>query len=91
MDSWDDRKRELTLRERGLDFAEAHRVFAGKVFTREDTRQDYGERRLITAGYLDDRFVVLVWTPRDGGRRIISMRHGHADEEALYRIHLDRP
>jgi len=28
---------------------------------------------------------VLVWTPRDGERRIISMRYGHADEEAYWR------
>lgn len=91
MDSWDESKRTLTLTHRGLDFAEAWRVFQGQVFTREDRRKDYGEARYITAGRLDGRFVVLVWTPRGDGRRIISMRYGHADEEALYRHHLDGP
>jgi uncharacterized DUF497 family protein len=83
--SWDEQKRAATLAERGLDFADAGKVFEGPKFTLPDLRQDYGEPRFITAGWLGDRFVVLAWTPRDGGRRIISMRHGHADEEAWYR------
>jgi uncharacterized DUF497 family protein len=60
-------------------------VFAGDHFTAPDDRRDYGEVRYITAGWLDGRFVVLVWTLRDNSRRIISMRPGHADEEAWYR------
>ena len=84
MDSWDEDKRQKTLAERGLDFAKADQVFAGKHFTRPDGRFDYGEPRFITAGYLDGRFVVLVWSPRDNGKRIISMRYGHAKEEQRY-------
>jgi hypothetical protein len=44
----------------------------------------------VTAGYLAGRCVVLVWTPRGGARRVISMRHGHADEEATSFGDLDR-
>jgi uncharacterized DUF497 family protein len=65
-----------------LDFADADLIFAGRTITLPDERRNYGEPRFITAGRLRDRFVVLVWTPRDDGRRIISMRYGHADEEA---------
>lgn len=83
--TWDEAKRKTTLAERGLDFAEAELVFAGRTMTLPDERGDYGEPRFITAGWLRERFVVLVWTPRDDGRRIISMRYGHADEEAYYR------
>jgi len=72
--SWDEAKRKATLAERDLDFAEAGLVFAGRTMTLPDERADYGEARFITAGRLDGRFVVLVWTPRDDGRRIISMR-----------------
>lgn len=64
---WDEDKRQKTLAERGLDFAEADQVFDGVTVTMEDTRADYGERRFITLGYLESRAVVLVWTPRDGG------------------------
>lgn len=88
MDSWDPIKRAKTLAERGLDFAEAEAVFNGHHFTRADNRKVYGEPRFITAGWIGNRFVVLVWTPRDDGRRIISMRYGHADEENQCRNHL---
>ena len=79
--SFDPAKRAATLENRGLDFADAGLVFAGRTITIRDTRKDYGEDRRITAGYLAGRCVVLVWTPRAGSRRIISMRHAHADEE----------
>lgn len=78
-------KRDRTLSERGLDFADAAKVFAGRVATREDTRFAYGETRYITAGRLEGRFVVVVWTPRGDARHIISMRYGHAEEEENYR------
>ena len=43
----------------------------------------YGEPRFITAGWLEDG---SWWSgPRAMGRRIISMRYGHADEEAYWR------
>ena len=48
---------------RGLDFEDAPLGFAGKHFTREDDRKDYGEVRLITAGLLWGRMVVMIWTP----------------------------
>lgn len=85
MNSWDEAKRLITLGERGLDFADAELVFAGRITTLPDNRRDYREPRFITAGWLRGRFVVVVWTPRNDGRRIISMRYGHADEEEYYR------
>ena len=54
--------------------ARADEVFAGTTLTVEDDRQDYGEDRFITIGFLDATMVVLVWTPRDGAHRVISMR-----------------
>ncbi|HEX4890812.1 MAG TPA: BrnT family toxin [Alphaproteobacteria bacterium] len=52
-------------------------------------RQDYGEKRYATAGWLRGSFMMLVWTPRDGGHRIISMRYGHEQEEKRYREQMD--
>jgi uncharacterized DUF497 family protein len=89
MNGWDEAKRRATLEARGLDFAEAELLFAGLHFTRRDERRPYGEPRFVTAGFLDARFVVVVWTPRDGGRRIISMRHGHDREKARFEEFLD--
>lgn len=73
------------LADRGLDFARASEVFANRTTEIEDTRRDYGERRFTTARPLADRIVVIVWMPRDGSRRIISMRFAHEREQALWR------
>jgi uncharacterized DUF497 family protein len=88
--SVDPAKRAETLRQRGLNFADAGTVSAGRTVTVQDTRRDYGEDRWITAGFLAGRRVVLVWTPRGGARRIISMRRAHADEEASWFGEMDR-
>lgn len=73
---------------RGLDFADAAKVFEGRHTVELDDRLDYGENRFVTAGYLRGRFVVLVWTQRDDARRVISMRYGHEREERRWRSRL---
>ncbi|PKB24361.1 BrnT family toxin [Janthinobacterium sp. 64] len=83
--TFDAAKREKTLRERGLDFARAHEVFDGLTITLPDQRQDYGEPRFITAGWLDERLIALVWTPRGLARRIISMRKANEREINKYK------
>ena len=45
------------------------------------------EERYITVGLLAERMVIVVWTPTEDGRRIISMRKANAREQARY---LDR-
>lgn len=86
---FDPQKRNRTLAERGLDFARADEVFAGRHFTAEDIREDYSEPRRITVGKLDGRMVILVWTPRGEIRRIISMRKANEREQARYANRLD--
>ena len=85
MITFDPAKREITLRRRGLDFADAAEVFAGRHATISDDRQDYGELRFITAGFLRNRMVVLVWTPRGVARRVISMRYANAKEKKRWK------
>lgn len=81
--SFDPAKREITLRERGIDFAvDAAKLFARKTVTTEDDRFDYGEPRYSTYGWLGDRVTLVIWTPRGDGRHIISMRFCHAKEAA---------
>jgi uncharacterized protein len=83
--TYDPRKRDATLRDRGLDFEDAERVFAGRNYTKEDRRLAYGERRLQTIGFLDDRMVMVVWTPRGDARHVISMRKCNDREQKAYR------
>ena len=87
--TFDPRKRDWTLEWRQLDFADAPKVFAGKVFQMVDDRQDYGETRWITVGLLDRSMTIVVWTWRDDARRIISMRKCNAKERRKYRPRLD--
>ncbi|MDP3483438.1 MAG: BrnT family toxin [Sulfuricella sp.] len=86
---FDSAKREQTLIDRGLDFADAPKIFSGKHFTLADDRADYGEQRFISVGKLVDRIVVLIWTPRGEVRRIISMRYANEREKTRYAQHLD--
>ncbi len=83
---FDQAKRDVTLAERGLDFADAINVFEGRSITFEDERRAYGESRFITIGELGERMVVIVWTPRGDSRRIISMRRANEREQALYTL-----
>ncbi|MCU4161584.1 BrnT family toxin [Acidiphilium sp. AL] len=89
--TFDPAKRAATIEQRGLDFADAAKLFDGRHVTAPDDRRDYGERRFITAGYLAGRMVVIVWTPRDGTRRVISMRYAHAQEAERWQRTMDRP
>lgn len=89
--AWTEAKRIKTLQERGLDFARAKEVFAALHATRATHGGPIGETRFITAGLLDNRLVVLVWTPRGDARHIMSMRYAHAKEQKLWQEEMDRP
>ena len=56
--TYDLAKRERTLRERKLDFADAVEVFKGWTLDIPDRRRNYGEPRVNTVGYLRGRMVM---------------------------------
>lgn len=87
--SFDPPKRERTLRERGLDFADAQEVFSAPNYRFTDDRFDYREKREVAVGYLRGRMVVIVWTQRGHVRHIISMRKANEREQEKYRRYLD--
>jgi hypothetical protein len=80
--TFDSAKRDNTLAERGLDFADAALVFAGVTLEVEDTRRDYGEPRIICYGLLGARMVVVGYTPRGADRHVFSMRKANEREKA---------
>lgn len=49
------------MNDRGIDFADAALVFSGATLDFQDDRKDYGETRIITAGYLQSRMMIVVW------------------------------
>lgn len=81
---FDPAKHASTLKERGIDFRDAAKVFAGETLTKEDTRRAYGETRYQTFGFLDGRMVMIVWTPRGNARHVISMRKCNDREQKAY-------
>jgi uncharacterized protein len=82
--TYDPAKRDRMIRERGLDFEDAAKVFAGLTIDKPDLRRDSGERRINTVGHIDGRMVVVCCTPRGDNRRLISMRKANEREKARY-------
>jgi uncharacterized DUF497 family protein len=82
--AWDEVKRRANYAKHGLDFRDAAKVFQGITLTAEDDRQDYGEKRLISLGLLEDMVVVVVHTERSETTRIISMRKASQRERKAY-------
>jgi uncharacterized DUF497 family protein len=80
--TFDPAKRDNTLAERGLDFADAEFVFAGVTLEMEDTRKNYGEPRIICYGFLGKRMVVVGYTSRGTDRHVFSMRKANEREKA---------
>jgi uncharacterized protein len=88
--NYDLAKRQATLDNRGLNFADASIVFAGPTITVQDIRRDYGEVRFQTVGFLADRMVMVVWTPRGETRHVMSMRKCNNREKAIYQKRFDQ-
>ena len=79
--SYDPAKRERTLAERGLDFDDSLVIFEGMTVEVEDTRKNYGERRVLCFGLLAGRLVVVGYTPRGSVRHVFSMRKANDREQ----------
>jgi uncharacterized DUF497 family protein len=82
---YDEEKSKATLRERGFDFEFAARVFDRKVIEYEDQHHDFGEQRYIAIGQIEDSTFTVVYTWRNGRRRIISARRASRRERDAYR------
>ena len=80
--SFDPAKRLRALADRGLDFEDAAIVFDGTTIEVEDTRKNYGERRMICYGMLSGRLVVVGYTSRGATRHVFSMRKANDREKA---------
>ena len=81
-------KRLRTLDERGVDMAEAGRLFTGLEYTQIDDRLDYPEQRFQTYGLLNERLVMIAWTPIASGIHVISMRKCNDREQRKFAKHL---
>jgi len=69
---------------RGISFEEATRFEWESALVIQDTRQNYGEPRYRAFGFIDNRLHALVFTPREGGIRVISLRKANSREVLRY-------
>ena len=82
--TWHELKRQTNLKKHGLDFLDAHKVFAAPMVVFEDDRDNYGEQRMIGIGVLNMLVVLIVHIESEDEIRIISMRKADRNETNLY-------
>ena len=70
----DPKKERRNIAERGLSLDLAEQLDWATALIWEDKRNDYGERRYCVLGLIEDRLHSVVFTPRNGKPRVISLR-----------------
>jgi uncharacterized DUF497 family protein len=82
---FDPAKREIVLRERGIDLADAGELLLGSRLDELDDRFDYGEDRWRSLGLLRGEVVACVWVDLGAGRaRIITMWKARRHEQERF-------
>lgn len=77
-------KNARNIRERGISFERFADIDLETAVSVEDTRTDYGERRIRIVGYIDGLLHVAVITLRVETVRVISLRRANRREERGY-------
>jgi uncharacterized DUF497 family protein len=80
----DPKKEDRNIAVRGLSLDHAESLDWERALIWEDTRKDYGERRYCVLGFIEDRLHSVVFTPRQGKPRIISLRKANKREVKRY-------
>jgi len=81
---WDETKRAEIYKKRGVDLLEAALIFENDVLEKEDTRRDYGEKRMIALGMADGEVYIVVYTMRDNVHRLITAWKGGKNDREKY-------
>ena len=81
---FDPEKSARNERERGITFERIADMDFETAIAIEDTRKDYGERRLRMLGTIDGKLHAAVITPRGETIRVISLRRANKREEHAY-------
>ena len=81
---WDEKKNQINIEKHKIDFFDAFKIFEKSIFTKVDDRFNYGEKRWIGLGKLENIIVVFVYTIRGKKLRIISIRKASNIEKEIY-------
>jgi hypothetical protein len=82
--TYDHTKNDRNVAERGLSFELVGDLDWDTAVAVEDTRKDYGERRLRVVALLDGRLHVAVVTQRGDATHVISFRKANKKEVKRY-------
>ena len=82
--SFDTAKNARNVADRGLPFTLVEQLDWSSAIVEEDVRKDYGERRYLTLGLIEDRLHAVVFTPRAGKVHVISLRKANQREVKDY-------
>lgn len=82
--TFDPAKCATNIKERGLSFELAADFDFSTALVLEDLRHTYPERRFQALGFLGYRLHMLVFSPTDGGIRVISLRKANKREVKHY-------
>ena len=82
--TFDPRKSERNVRERGLSFEMVAEFEFPSALYRVDSREDYGEIRTRAIGYIGTTLYALVFTVRGSALRVISLRKASRRERRRY-------
>ena len=82
---WDEDKRQRTLLDRSVDFADMAFFDWDAALTGTDIRRDHGEMRFSSIGFIKERLHVCIWCWLGDAIRVISLRKANQDEQERYR------
>ncbi len=77
-------KARANLKKHGMSFSDAERFDWDSAIIIIDDREDYGEDRFRTLGFIDEILCAMVFTERDDSVRIISLRRASRQERVSY-------
>ena len=83
---WDENKRSSVVARHGIDFEDAIQIFDGPVWETLSPRP--GEQRWLAIGVVNGIEIAVVYTVRNGCRRIITARRARAYERRDYHAYV---
>ena len=81
---WDETKRLANLEKHGIDFLDAMEMWQGNVFEVLSPQTGHGETRYLAIGAIHGTVVTVIFTWREGNRRLISARRARPHERKDY-------
>lgn len=82
---WDETKNRRNIKDHGIAFDDAKRIFEGPTVERVDDRFEYGEVRVYAIGLVNGLEITVIYTDCDDDeRRIISAWRSEPHERRAY-------